>query len=546
MNRTPRLRTVLLVVNLVILALPLAGIAVLRIYESALVRQTESELIAQGAFVAAAYKAALARALAAGPQPPANMELNDYGVPMAPQWAQQQQRPAQWRPRPAKLDLAIDQIRPRPPEPAAASITPDPLAAQAGHEVMAVMREAQVITLAAIRVVDYNGTIVASTNQEVNRTLADQEEVARALAGENVSLLRDRVSDEATPPLRSISRGTHVRIFVAMPIVHHTRVLGAVVLSRTPANIGQALYHKRYLLLYGALVLLGAVLLVTLYTSLTLSRPVKALIRQTERAVRGEKGAVAALERPGTREIAQLSQAVAHMARTLEQRAEYIRDFAAHVSHEFKTPLTAIRGAIELLNEHSAEMSEAERGRFMQNLAGDAERLQRLVQRLLDLARADVIQVGRDTADVARVLERVAERYRGHGMTINVEHNARSATVAMAEETLESIISNLLDNSRQHAGGHACVTIRVHNTGPDGSELIIVIADNGPGVSQANTGKIFQPFFTTARKQGGTGLGLAVVQSLLNAHRGSIRLLPSASGAAFELRLPLKRTTAPS
>jgi len=95
MNRTPRLRTVLLVVNLVILALPLAGIAVLRIYESALVRQTESELIAQGAFVAAAYKAALARALAAGPQPPANMELNDYGVPMAPQWAQQQQRPAQ-------------------------------------------------------------------------------------------------------------------------------------------------------------------------------------------------------------------------------------------------------------------------------------------------------------------------------------------------------------------------------------------------------------------------------------------------------------------
>ncbi len=546
MNRTPRLRTVLLVVNLVILALPLAGIAVLRIYESALVRQTESELIAQGAFVAAAYKAAWARALAAGPQPPANMELNGYGVPMAPQWAQQQQRPAQWRPRPAKLDLAIDEIRPRPPEPAAASFTPDPLAARAGHEVMAMMREAQVITLAAIRVVDYNGTIVASTNQEVNRTLADQEEVARALAGENVSLLRDRVSDEATPPLRSISRGTHVRIFVAMPIVHHTRVLGAVVLSRTPANIGQALYHKRYLLLYGALVLLGAVLLVTLYTSLTLSRPVKALIRQTERAVRGEKGAVAALERPGTREIAQLSQAVAHMARTLEQRAEYIRDFAAHVSHEFKTPLTAIRGAIELLNEHSADMSEAERDRFMQNLAGDAERLQRLVQRLLDLARADVIQVGRDTADVARVLERVAARHRGHGITIKVEHNAGSATVAMAEETLESVIANLLDNSRQHAGEHACVTIRANNTGPDDSELIIVIADNGPGISQANAGKIFQPFFTTARKQGGTGLGLAVVQSLLNAHRGSIRLLASASGAAFELRLPLKRMTAPS
>ena len=129
MNLTPRLRTVLLVVNLVILALPLAGIAVLRLYESALVRQTESALIAQGAFVAAAYKAALARALRVRSDRAGSMA--EYGTPMAPQWAQQQQRPAQWRPRPAKLDLAIDEIRPRPPEPAAASIAPDAL--DVGH-----------------------------------------------------------------------------------------------------------------------------------------------------------------------------------------------------------------------------------------------------------------------------------------------------------------------------------------------------------------------------------------------------------------------------
>ena len=102
MRRRPRLRTILFAVNLVILALPLGGVTVLRLYESALVRQTESELLGQAAILAAAYRAALGRAR---PDP---ARAADYGVPAASEWLPAEGR---WQPRAATLDLALDSVR---------------------------------------------------------------------------------------------------------------------------------------------------------------------------------------------------------------------------------------------------------------------------------------------------------------------------------------------------------------------------------------------------------------------------------------------------
>ncbi|MDH3671316.1 MAG: HAMP domain-containing histidine kinase [Gammaproteobacteria bacterium] len=535
----PRLRTVLVIVNIVILALPLGGIAVLRLYESALVRQTESELIAQGAFVAATYKAALVRTLNENVSGQIT-SLEPYGVLMASEWMQEKGSTERWQPRAANLDLAVDQIQPPPPDAIRLSLPADPAATVAGRDIMPVIQDAQVVTLASIRVMDYKGIVVASTGEELDQSLANWNEVARALAGEHVSSLRARVSDEPIPPLHSISRGARVRVFVAMPIVQEDRVLGAVMLSRTPANIAHALYGKRYPLFYGVLVLLIVVFAVSLFTSFTISRPVSAVINQAKRAARGEKGAVTPLEQPVTREIAELSDAVAQMARTLEQRADYIRDFASHVSHEFKTPLTSIQGALELLHEHADTMSEMERNRFLKNLTDDAAHLERLVKRLLDLARADVMRVGEETANVTHVLERAVERYRRLGLTVNIEPTSKNVIVTMSPEILESIVSNLLDNARQHGGDDVTVTIRLDQIQPnDKAHAAIVITDDGPGISEANTARVFKPFFTTARARDGTGLGLAVVRSLITAHDGSIRLRPSNVGAAFELQLPV-------
>jgi len=525
-----KLRHLLLAVNLMVLWLPLLGLEALRLYDSALVRQTESELIAQAAFVAASYRATLARR---APQAAADPQ---YGAPLAAPWREPSDGETRWRPRPARLDLAEDTIQPPPPDTLAPSQLPDPYAQAVGQELQALLHDAQVITLAGIAVTDAQGTVVATTGPSLGRSLMAFAEVRRALTGEPVSLLRQRIPDSAPPAIDSISRGTPLRVFVAAPILHEQRIVAAVLLWRTPIALSQVLYGKRDHLLLALALVLGTVALMSALTSFTVVKPLQALVRQAQRATAGEKGAVTPLARPITREMADLSQAVATMARHLEQRADYIRSFAAQVSHEFKTPLAAIRGTVELLRDHLDTMTLEERERFLAHLDQDAARLDRLVRRLLELARADVMQASTtDRAEVAAVVRRLATRYQDAGFQVTVVEPLPSANVAMAEDVLESMLSNLLDNARQHGGD--AVTVAV--TCPTPAALLIEISDNGPGISAANAARVFEPFFTTARAQGGTGLGLAVVKSLVNAHRGVIDLGESATGTRIQIRLPL-------
>ena len=545
MKWRPRLATVLVLITLLIGLLPLGGIAVLRIYESALVRQTESELIAQGVLIAASYRAQFERLTESRAD-----ELNgrrsagrglgvpaDYGHPVtsAPRPADPENR---WRPRYAVLDLATDPILPPPERTGPALFAAHPGAQAAGAAIEPILREAQRIALAGVRVTDPAGTVVATTGDELGLSVLHQEEVSRALTGEYVSVMRWRGSNPpAAPPLDSISRGTRIRVFVAVPIVHRERVIGSVLLARTPGNIRQALYGKRRELARGGIALLAVVIGIALLTSFTIARPVRALREQALRAARGERNAVTPLRHAGTREIADLSETVAEMARTLEQRATYIRDFAAQVSHEFKTPLTAMQGAVEVLREHGATMSDAERTRFLDILERDAKRLAQLVRRLLDLARADVMPALTGSADVAAVLQAVAARHRDLGLELELDLRIAepSLQAAVPAEILESILGSMLDNVRVHAGTGAKAQIVA---APAGSEVTIEVRDDGAGISAANRARVFEPFFTTAREHGGTGLGLSIARSLTRAHGGELELLASERGAHFRLRLP--------
>ncbi len=528
----PRLGVILLAVNFVVLLLPLGGIGVLRLYESALVRQTETELIGQAAFVAATFRAALARNLAAG------TEWMSYGLPVADKFAAKIPEHGPWRPRPATLDFADDRIHPPPPPVTPASRPADPAAQRAGQEITPILADAQRVTLAGIRIVDFNGRIVASTGDDLGAMLNNREEIARALRGENVSMLRQSFPDEPAPPLTSISRGTKVRVSVTMPILVGDRVMGAVLLVRTPRNISQALYGKRAALMRWGAGLVLAVILIAVFTAFTVSRPVNQVARQARRAVAGERGAVVPVEHPATREVAELSRAVARMAETLEERAAYIRNFASHVSHEFKTPLASMEGALELLQDHFGEMSAAERARFIGNIRKDTGRLEALVSRLLELAHAEMMTPGEGEAgDVAGVLRTVAERYRGRGLKLSLEQDADGGSdeVPMADETLDSILSALLENARQHGGKGAPVTVRA---GRDGADIVLDVIDGGHGISERNARKVFDPFFTTAREDGGTGLGLSVARALVAAHKGALTLESAGGGAHFRIRLP--------
>ena len=544
--RRPRVRTVLLLVNLVILLLPLGGIGVLRIYENELVRRTESELIAQGAFVATAFKAELLRLLDGEPD-----EISDsYGIslevpecPSVSAWARSPTdcRENGFHPIEPSLDLALDDILVRPPDAEIADVSADELAVVAGELITPLMEEAQATTLAGVRVLDVNGIVVATTGSELGLSLLNREEVETALAGEAVSVLRQRISDEPDPPLGSMRRRADMRVFVAIPIMKNHRVLGAVVLSRTPVSLSEAVYRNRLSLGVGMAGLLVVILLVSALTSFTISRPVSALIAQSERVAAGEKGAAEVLEKPGTLEIAQLSEALSEMAKTLEERSDYIRTFASSVSHGFKTPLTSIQGSVELLKDHLDEMSPEELEKFLTIVSTDAERLERLVNRLHDLARAEVLRPGDETARVNEVIDQIADRFRTAGTEVTVRHGESVTTVRMAPETLETTISTLFENTCQHGGDDVTIAVSTTCNKTDAVEWVeILVEDTGKGVSTGNANRIFSPFFTTAQNTERTGLGLPIIASLIRAHRGTIELVHSEKGAAFLIRL---RTT---
>jgi signal transduction histidine kinase len=505
-----------------ILALPLVGIAGLRLYENELVRGTEAQLLLQGTLVREMFLLGYREA--------SGHDSSKDSAAVPPDPAREVLLPS--------LDITQSSPLPEAPQATVPTKPADSLATAAGSRLMAPLQAAVRSTLVGIRVTDATGTVVASSGSELGLSLSAREEVERALRGETVSLLRTRHLEGSEPPLASISRGQLYRVFVALPVREGTRVVGAVVLSRTPLDITKAVWLNRRPILFGAAVVVAVVVLVSALTSLTLSRPLRILVEQARRVARGERGALAVSKGPGTREVFQLWEAVEGMAKTLEDRADYIRTFASHVSHEFKTPLTTLRGSLELLRDHIDTMSADERSRFLENAEEAASRLDRLVRRLLELARADVARRGDDKADLRGAIEGLTERYSRASQRVIATVADDVGMVAMSGDILDEILTNLVDNARQHGGEGISVRIDARRlSGSDHPTVEVFVRDDGPGVSEANVSRIFTPFFTTARERGGSGLGLSIVRSLLEAHGGSITFVAGGPGATFRLLL---------
>lgn len=509
-----RLHTVFAAVFIIVLLLPLSGMYFFRVYESELVRQTESELIAQGVFISSMYKDGFRHL-----KPP-----HDYGNPVT---ALEMPEDERFRPFPPKLDLrTADFYAPRP-DPITPPAPADPIAVELGKKIIPIMQEAKISTLASMRVVDPKGVVVAGTS-EVGLSLANVEEINTVLTGRYISVLRQRVSDEPRPALASISRGTVIRVFVAIPIVEKERVIGAVYLSRSPRNVLKALYEEKESVISAGFFVLIIASAIGAFLSYMIGRPLVALRANAHQLALGEWTSKALPATP-IEEIASLNESFERMSTTIQTRSEYIRSFAMHLAHEFKTPLTAIQGAIELMHDHADDMAPERRERFMENITKDTARMKALVSRLLELARADMLQPGNETTDVASVAAELQKKY---AQKAHVTFTGAKAVAYIGTDILETVLSNLIDNSLQHGAKN----VELHAT-PKPGVLDIDVADDGEGITEGNVAKVFTPFFTTKRDTGGTGLGLVISRSLLKAHGGEIAHIPSRSGAQFRITL---------
>jgi signal transduction histidine kinase len=506
------LKTVLIGINLVVLLLPLAGIQLMRLYESALVRQTESALIAQAAFIGAFYRTLFTeQGLELPPHDP-SLELSRW-------------QDGQWSPRSPTLDLVASPVGQPFPEGVVGG-TAESYADVVGQRLISVLKDAQLVTLAGIRVVDRKGIIVASTGDDVGLSIASGREIQSALAGIATSNIRHKSDVVVESALDSISRNSRVRVFVASPIVLQDRLLGAIMLSRTPPNIVQALYAKRWLLLQAFLFLVAIVLVMSAVTHRLIARPIARLADQASNITRGvSSGKDLASEKPHIVEVARLQQAIVEMAAALEARATHLQDFSRHVSHEFKTPITGIQGAIEVLTDHP-DMDDTQRSRFLSNISGDADRMKRLTERLLELTQAEIRTHKLEGLDLHSVVVDVQARW----PMLHFNLTDVTSTVVASREVVEATLATLADNAAQHGATH----IRMWSRGND-----CFVEDDGHGISAANAARLFEPFFTTQRESGGTGLGLTIARSLMRGIRGDLLLVSKAGDpTTFRLSFP--------
>jgi two-component system, OmpR family, sensor histidine kinase ChvG len=327
-----------------------------------------------------------------------------------------------------------------------------------------------------------------------------------------------------------------VFIFVAEPIREGDHIAGAVYAVRSTRPVMVELYRIRAGLVRVLVLASGFTALVTLLLGWSISRPLGKLSRAAKRVATGEPGVVIPVGGGG--EIAELGESFAAMKERLDARLRYISEFAADVAHEFKSPLTSIRGAAELLDEGAADDPLA-RARFLRNIELDVARLDRLVSRLLQLSRIEASREAMTPVDLPALLGRVTGRASGPDQPIELRCDPALRPLRAREMDLETALLNLLDNAVRFSPPGVAVEV-LAAAAPGAAR--IAVRDRGHGISEANLPKVFDRFFTTDADRDGTGLGLSIVKAVVEAHGGAIEVESApGEGATFTVTLPARR-----
>jgi signal transduction histidine kinase len=237
-------------------------------------------------------------------------------------------------------------------------------------------------------------------------------------------------------------------------------------------------------------------------------------------------------------------QASEAQARASEER---MRRFVADASHELRTPLTSIRGFAELYRQ-GAVSTPAETRRLMQRIEAEGARMGLLVEDLLHLARldqqrpltitpVDLAAVAGDAVHDARAVQP------DRPIALHLDESLADVPIVLGDEArLRQVVGNLVANALTHTPTTARVTVSVGEDATDPDVLMLTVADEGPGMTEADAERVFERFYradtSRAREAGGSGLGLAIVASLVAAHGGTVDLVTApGKGATFSVRL---------
>ena len=343
--------------------------------------------------------------------------------------------------------------------------------------------------------------------------------------------------------------GPLMRVYVRAVSLPSGEVVGYVLVGQPQSAIQHQLDDLKLFLILGVLLsLLGAGALSWFVAGRAL-RPLDAMAGTAEDIGRtqdlsrrlpvgGSNDEVGRLQRSFNQMLRQLEDAYLRLRSALFAQ----RRFVADASHELRTPLTTIRGNVGLLLKRD-DIAGEDRAAALNDIASESERMSRMVQDLLTLARADAgYHLEKLPLDLRPIVQEVSRQAQTLQPGRRVELlDGQAATVRGNPDAIKQLLWILIDNAFKHTGEDGRVEVRLQ----PGSQLTsLVVSDNGPGIPQQDLERIFERFYQsdTSRTGEGTGLGLAIARWIAQEHGGRVFAGNNPQGGArFTVELPLDR-----
>ncbi|HET7428826.1 MAG TPA: HAMP domain-containing sensor histidine kinase [Gaiellales bacterium] len=330
----------------------------------------------------------------------------------------------------------------------------------------------------------------------------------------------------------------HTYIGAAAPMTVDSLPMGAIVMAKPLADVNSAWTKVAGRVALGtAIGLLVAFILATLVAR-RITRPLKEIGAAADRVARGDLEVHVTGEDTADDELGQLAHRFQGMVNRLREVDELERNFLMRVTHELRTPVTAISGHVQAMNEGLVGPEDLDAS--LGAVGEEVRRIGRLVDDLLDLTRLEAHQfrLVREEVGLEALLEQAATSFRDRARANDVNFDALTAgapTILSDGDRVLQIVSNLLDNAFRWTPRKGTVTLSYATAN---GTTAIHISDTGPGIPAADQDAVFHPFYSR-RGEGGTGLGLSIGRELAHALGGRLTVdSEPGQGTTFTLSLP--------
>ena len=386
-----------------------------------------------------------------------------------------------------------------------------------------------------VTIVNAQGTVVFDSQQQaLGQDHSRWNDVVRTLRGEYGA------RSSAVSPDDPNNTVMHV----AAPIRDGQKIIGALTVSRANQRLEPYIAHSQQRILRWSWGLLGGALLAGVMFSWWIASSLSRLQRYAQSVARGERVSLPAMGRlSGNTEFSDLAHALERMREKLEDKA-YVENYVHTLTHELKSPLAAMRGAAELLQE---PMPDADRQRFAANIERQTLRLQALVDKLLNLAEVEQLRHLKNSEPVDLValtrqaVQTLEPRWRLKGLRFPCDIGDEPMLVCGDRFLLAQAMQNLIDNAIDFSppgGDITCTLVR------EGSGWVTwSLRDQGPGMPDYAVARVFERFYSLPRsdtQEKSSGLGLCLVKEVSDLHGAQVRVenVENPRGCLATWRLP--------